>query len=45
VAGMDLGKHWQLWMGVVIVIAALVLPKGLIGLGAELLKRKGGTHG
>jgi branched-chain amino acid transport system permease protein len=45
VAGMDLGKHWQLWMGVFIVIAALVLPKGLIGLGAELLKRKGGTHG
>jgi branched-chain amino acid transport system permease protein len=45
VAGMDLGKHWQLWMGVFIVIAALVLPKGLIGVGAELLKRKGGTHG
>jgi len=45
VAGLDLGKHWQLWMGVFIVIAALSLPKGLIGVGAALLKRKGGARG
>jgi hypothetical protein len=37
VAGMDLGKHWQLWMGIFIVVAALVLPNGIIGLGAALV--------
>ncbi len=38
VAGLDLGKHWQLWMGAFIVIAALTLPKGLIGVAAAALK-------
>ena len=45
VAGMDLGKHWQLWMGIFIVVAALMLPNGFIGLGAALLKRKGRPNG
>ncbi len=37
----DLGKHWQLWMGSFIVLASLLLPNGLLGLGVALLKRKG----
>jgi branched-chain amino acid transport system permease protein len=45
VAGMDLGKHWQLWMGVFIVVAALALPKGLIGVAAEMFKRRIAGHG
>ena len=35
----DLGKHWQLWMGSFIVLSSLLLPQGLLGLGAALLKR------
>jgi len=30
--GVDFGKHWQLFMGGFIVFAALLLPKGLVGL-------------
>jgi len=37
----DLGKHWQLWMGSFIVLASLLLPHGLLGLGKALLARKG----
>jgi branched-chain amino acid transport system permease protein len=44
VGTLNLGKHWQLWMGGFIVLAALLLPKGLIGLGSALLKRKGQPH-
>jgi branched-chain amino acid transport system permease protein len=35
----DLGKHWQLWMGIFIVLASLLLPKGLLGLGAAFIER------
>ena len=45
VAGIDLGKHWQLWMGATIVIAALTLPNGLIGLANDWLARRGRSHG
>ena len=41
VGDVDLGKHWQLWMGSFIVLASLLLPNGLLGLGVALLKRKG----
>lgn len=41
VAGLNLGKHWQLWMGTFIVLATLLLPHGLIG----LARGKGGEHG
>ena len=34
--GIDLGKHWQLWMGIFIVLAALLLPNGLIGVAKKL---------
>jgi len=33
VGGVDIGKHWQLLMGGVIVFAVLLLPHGLLGLG------------
>jgi branched-chain amino acid transport system permease protein len=45
VAGLDLGKHWQLWMGIFIVIAALALPGGLTGVAAAMFKRRGAGHG
>jgi branched-chain amino acid transport system permease protein len=28
----DLAKHWQLWMGSLIVLVVVVAPKGLMGL-------------
>ena len=28
----DLGKHWQLWMGTLIVLVVVVAPQGLMGL-------------
>lgn len=42
VAGLDIGKHWQLLMGGFIVCAVLLLPHGLLGLGrlASQLRRK-----
>lgn len=42
VAGVDIGKHWQLLMGGFIVFAVLLLPHGLLGLGrlASRLLRK-----
>jgi branched-chain amino acid transport system permease protein len=30
--GFDLGKHWQLWMGLFIVVVVVVAPRGLLGL-------------
>jgi branched-chain amino acid transport system permease protein len=35
----DLGKHWQLWMGGFIVLATLALPEGLLGLLARLRRK------
>jgi len=34
--GVDLGKHWQLFMGLFIVFATLALPQGLAGLARAL---------
>ena len=28
----ELGKHWQLWMGSLIVLVVLIAPQGLMGL-------------
>jgi branched-chain amino acid transport system permease protein len=42
VGGLDLGRHWQLLMGSFIVLVALLLPQGLIGL---LMKRGGAKDG
>ena len=33
IGGVDIGKHWQLLMGGFIVLAVLLLPHGLLGLG------------
>jgi ABC-type branched-subunit amino acid transport system permease subunit len=35
-----LGKHWQLWMGGLIVLVVVVAPQGLMG----LLRRKQARH-
>jgi branched-chain amino acid transport system permease protein len=40
VGNFDLGKHWQLWMGALIVLVVVVAPQGLMG----LLRRKQATH-
>jgi branched-chain amino acid transport system permease protein len=42
VAGVDVGKHWQLLMGGFIVFAVLLLPHGLLGLrqfGSRLMRK------
>jgi branched-chain amino acid transport system permease protein len=39
----DLGKHWQLFMGGFIVLATLFLPNGLIGIAGLLRGRKEGA--
>jgi branched-chain amino acid transport system permease protein len=41
VAGFNLGKHWQLWMGCFIVALVVFAPRGILGLLAQLFKRKG----
>jgi branched-chain amino acid transport system permease protein len=38
--GVDFGKHWQLFMGGFIVLAALLLPNGLIGVAERLRGRR-----
>ena len=44
VGGMDLGKHWQMWMGLFIVFLVIFAPKGLIGLLSRLGARKEVGH-
>ncbi|MBX9611758.1 MAG: branched-chain amino acid ABC transporter permease [Burkholderiales bacterium] len=36
-----MGKHWQLWMGLFIVLVVIFAPRGLMGLAGKLLRRKG----
>ena len=36
----NLGKHWQLWMGSFIVLVVLFAPRGLMGLAERFLQRK-----
>jgi branched-chain amino acid transport system permease protein len=43
VAGFNLGKHWQLWMGCFIVGLVVFAPRGILGLFARLFKREGDT--
>jgi len=45
VGGINIGKHWQLLMGSFIVLVALLLPYGLIGLLAARKQGEGGSHG
>lgn len=44
VGSMDLGKHWQMWMGLFIVFLVIFAPKGLIGLLSRLGARKEAGH-
>ena len=41
VAGMQLGKHWQLWMGLFIVALVVFAPRGILGLLQRLVQTKG----
>jgi branched-chain amino acid transport system permease protein len=36
----NLGKHWQLWMGLFIVLTVVVAPRGLLGLFERVSRRK-----
>ncbi|UUZ67401.1 branched-chain amino acid ABC transporter permease [Polaromonas sp. P2-4] len=36
----NLGKHWQLWMGLFIVLLVTFAPRGLLGLAEKLMQRK-----
>jgi branched-chain amino acid transport system permease protein len=36
----DTGKHWQLWMGLFIVLVVTFAPRGLLGLLERVLRRK-----
>lgn len=40
----NLGKHWQLWMGCFIVLVVLFAPRGLLGLVQRLFRRRGVRH-
>jgi len=42
--GVDFGKHWQLFMGGFVVLAALLLPNGLIGVVDRLRGRRDESH-
>jgi branched-chain amino acid transport system permease protein len=45
VGSIDLGKHWQLWMGSFIVLTALLLPSGLLGAWSTLARYLGNRRG
>jgi branched-chain amino acid transport system permease protein len=40
IGGFDLGKHWQLWMGLFIVLAIVFARRGLLGVIERLTRRK-----
>jgi branched-chain amino acid transport system permease protein len=44
VGGFNLGKHWQLWMGLFIVALVILAPRGILGLFDSLLKGKAQGH-
>jgi branched-chain amino acid transport system permease protein len=41
IGGFRAGKHWQLWMGLFIVLVVAFAPRGLLGLADRLVRRKG----
>ena len=41
VGSVNLGKHWQLWMGLFIVLLVTFAPRGILGLVERFGKRKG----
>jgi branched-chain amino acid transport system permease protein len=40
VGGFQTGKHWQLWMGLFIVLVVVFARRGLLGLGERFARRK-----
>jgi len=44
VAVFNLGKHWQLWMGLFIVALVVLAPRGILGLLANVFKSKETSH-
>ena len=40
----NLGKHWQFWMGLFIVLLVTFAPRGILGLVEKFMKRKGSRH-
>ena len=40
----NLGKHWQLWMGLFIVLLVVFAPRGILGLVEKFSKRKGASN-
>ncbi len=44
IGGFNTGKHWQLWMGIFIVVVVLFAPRGLLGLVSKLGQRKEPGH-
>ena len=43
VGDVKLGKHWQLWMGLFIVLVVLYAPRGLLGLVERFTRRRNGS--
>ncbi len=43
VGTVNIGKHWQLWMGLFIVGVVVFAPRGLLGLAERLARRKPGA--
>ena len=44
IGSVNLGKHWQLWMGLFIVLLVTFAPRGILGLVERFAKRKGDGH-
>jgi branched-chain amino acid transport system permease protein len=40
VGAVNLGKHWQLWMGLFIVLVVVFAPRGLLGLAARFIRKR-----
>ena len=43
VGSVNLGKHWQLWMGLFIVLLVTFAPRGILGLVERFGKRRGAS--
>ena len=44
VGTINLGKHWQLWMGLFIVLLVTFAPRGILGLVERFDKRNGTSN-
>ena len=40
IGAVNLGKHWQLWMGLFMVLLVTFAPRGILGLAEKFMKRK-----